>query len=888
MKRYVGEAGQALVLFALFLIVLLGASAIAVDYATWLLTDRELQNVSDHAALAGASAFCAPGAPFCPLDQATQNQGARKQAWASLNQELSLGLSDGDTTALAAADTPLAGQTNFGGHQFKHTVWVDTLDTMPDTTPYTSVGGSYPGNTGIVFARLDRPTRSYLGGIFGISVRDRLGWATAGLLPTDFALELFCIDGCAPTSQTFEIDGQGGVTLDHGDVGSNNTLKTSAQTNGGLVLKSGNAFLVDAHCANGGTYTCPPATSGGGIYDAGGTAQRAITMPPQPIIQYESPLAYASLTTCPTQGQWNTDHIPCVPYPDPSRYIGLGLPAYVTTSGNDHDWGCAIVTDPNNPPANPCGTPTLFSRSDPGHVGESGVTCDINGLSPAPYLRPSSDISKNQINGTNPSNGNLSPNIADTSPDLAPTNFIYSTNLSQNNGQATYIVGLGTGAQLPRLGDWTIRFVGFKTNHQGSSTTVDGSGNTVNVTVSLLQNGTTIRTAGPFNLDGTPQEHDGDTGDPGYDPNLFVPSGVVTQRDAQFSLKFVFNTPSGTNAGKRGGGISWAEVQVPGIDLAQPLIPPGYWHSITIPGGGCAILDPTPPSGLEQYQLPGIYRFGGNGNPAIDIGAGAYLIGDGVTLVFDDDWPPQGGNRGITLGAGGAFLLNTAVPFTSSDPNVTCEGTGAASYRLNGYNPSCPLPDLQRWDPTLSPAQFVAANCPNSGGLACSTAWRVDPLTGSGIHLGESSWPVCLDGTTSNCGLTSATLRDCYLNSDGDPTSPCQGNTVSPAGAVPTTPTPRGVTFYFSRDLSTGTCSSISKRFEMSGSSGSEPGIAFQGVLYAPCDHVTISASNNFNSIGMILAWTAKFNGGDATLHLDYPYDRLPASPYLLEPTVGE
>ena len=50
-------AGQVLVLFVLFLLVLLGISALAVDYASWLLTDRNLQNVADHAALAGASEF---------------------------------------------------------------------------------------------------------------------------------------------------------------------------------------------------------------------------------------------------------------------------------------------------------------------------------------------------------------------------------------------------------------------------------------------------------------------------------------------------------------------------------------------------------------------------------------------------------------------------------------------------------------------------------------------------------------------------------------------------------------------------------------------------------------------------------------------------------------
>ena len=35
-----------------------------------------------------------------------------------------------------------------------------------------------------------------------------------------------------------------------------------------------------------------------------------------------------------------------------------------------------------------------------------------------------------------------------------------------------------------------------------------------------------------------------------------------------------------------------------------------------------------------------------------------------------------------------------------------------------------------------------------------------------------------------------------------------------------------------------------------------------------------------------VLAWSAKFNGGSASIVLDYPYDSQPAPPYLLEPTV--
>jgi len=43
---------------------------------------------------------------------------------------------------------------------------------------------------------------------------------------------------------------------------------------------------------------------------------------------------------------------------------------------------------------------------------------------------------------------------------------------------------------------------------------------------------------------------------------------------------------------------------------------------------------------------------------------------------------------------------------------------------------------------------------------------------------------------------------------------------------------------------------------------------------------------NGFNTVGQVLSWTAKFNGGCGYIELDYPYDYTPASPYLLEPTV--
>ena len=94
MTARVASAGQVLVLFVLFLLVLLGVSAVGIDYATWLLTDRNLQNTADHAALAGASQF--QDRTTATTCTGTKCYDARRQAWTSLNDELDLGLLPGD------------------------------------------------------------------------------------------------------------------------------------------------------------------------------------------------------------------------------------------------------------------------------------------------------------------------------------------------------------------------------------------------------------------------------------------------------------------------------------------------------------------------------------------------------------------------------------------------------------------------------------------------------------------------------------------------------------------------------------------------------------------------------------------------------------------------
>ena len=71
-----------------------------------------------------------------------------------------------------------------------HTIWVTTPP--PADSSYQGVGGRYTNNYAVVFVRVDEPTTTYFGRALGLGARDRVGWATAGPLPTDFALEVFC------------------------------------------------------------------------------------------------------------------------------------------------------------------------------------------------------------------------------------------------------------------------------------------------------------------------------------------------------------------------------------------------------------------------------------------------------------------------------------------------------------------------------------------------------------------------------------------------------------------------------------------------------------------------------------------------------------------------
>ena len=107
-RRRAGS-GQTLVIFALFLVVLLGATAIAVDYGSLLKVRRDYQNVADAAVLSG-SVFLTR-----PVTIAKQ-QSARKAAWKSISDQLGLTLDEPTLTFLATASTPIGASINQAGY----------------------------------------------------------------------------------------------------------------------------------------------------------------------------------------------------------------------------------------------------------------------------------------------------------------------------------------------------------------------------------------------------------------------------------------------------------------------------------------------------------------------------------------------------------------------------------------------------------------------------------------------------------------------------------------------------------------------------------------------------------------------------------------------------
>jgi Flp pilus assembly protein TadG len=330
--RRSGQRGQTLVIFALFLVVLAGAAALTIDYASWLKARRDYQNGADAAALAGAQFLTRP------IDE-TKRGYARDAAWASLKSQL--GLSFATPTGDTGADAPV---TNSG-----YRMWVSTPPLNAGLNPkYPGASKGPTDDTIFVWVEKDNP--AYLSGVYGQGNRVVSAWATAGSLPGRWAVITLRKNGQASSSNPEDISIQGGSTLNviNGDVGGNWGLAI-----GGNPLNTHMRFLSNPAGADTyGLYLTEPVsgqTPGNGflpyqVIDASGAPVTPQYFPEVPDPNYPLPSAFSTplQTSPPSSG---------------------AVPKAAGTNGSGD------ISIPNNSGTAIAGTPTA------GTLGSS-TTCD--------------------------------------------------------------------------------------------------------------------------------------------------------------------------------------------------------------------------------------------------------------------------------------------------------------------------------------------------------------------------------------------------------------------------------------------------------------------------------------------------------------------------------
>lgn len=273
-----GPEGQILVLFALFLIVLIGFAAVAVDLGSYLKVRRDYQNAADAAALAGA--------PFL-LGPSPDRANARKAAWTSLAGQLNITI----PASASAANTPAGSPVTVGAYR----MWV--------STPPIGAGAQYPGaetspTDKSVFAWVEAENPSYLSRIFGINGSLVNAWATAGLFPSRFAVITLRQPGQAgPAQPDINLAGTNvKLTVIGGDVGGNFNMKLNSQTT--LVLPGDSQVYLHDYVS------CGQSCWGNTQITDGGTPQvlkTAIQLPgPVPDPNYPLPTTVVSAPTGPT------------------------------------------------------------------------------------------------------------------------------------------------------------------------------------------------------------------------------------------------------------------------------------------------------------------------------------------------------------------------------------------------------------------------------------------------------------------------------------------------------------------------------------------------------------------------------------------------------------
>lgn len=152
----------------------------------------------------------------------------------------------------------------------------------------------------------------------------------------------------------------------------------------------------------------------------------------------------------------------------------------------------------------------------------------------AQFLRPDSNVTQTSFT-------NGFANIDESA--ASDADFAYGA----NNTAAVLEVGLSNPGGTPASGTTTVRYRVAKTNNG----TVDGGGATVTVTCSVRQGANVIATDTARTATGTWTQYS-------FTPSM---AGVTDWNDVR--LRFTTSASGGTTANRRGGAVSWAELEAP-------------------------------------------------------------------------------------------------------------------------------------------------------------------------------------------------------------------------------------------------------------------------------------------------------------------------------------
>lgn len=211
-----------------------------------------------------------------------------------------------------------------------------------------------------------------------------------------------------------------------------------------------------------------------------------------------------------------------------------------------------------------------------------------------------------------------------------------------NNTAAVLEVSLANPSGTPGSGTCTVRYRIAKTN----AGTVDGGGNAVTVTGEAYQGTTQIATDSARTADGTWTEYS----------FTFAAAAVSDWTDVR--LRFTTSASGGSPANRRGGAVSWAELETP--NAASPVQADPGTGLLTATG-----FAPTVSATANTQASPGV--------------GAAVLAGFAPTVSAT-------AHQTVTPGVGAATLAGFAPTVTASDHQTVTHGVGVLT--ATGYAPT--------------------------------------------------------------------------------------------------------------------------------------------------------------------------------------------------------